>query len=176
MTMLVGYARVSTLDQNPQLQIDALKQAGCERLYVEKASGAHRDRPELKAALEYMRPGDTLVVWRLSRLARSLKQIIETAHELEQKKQALKVLTRNIDTGTPEGRLFFHITAAFDEFQRELIVEKHQGGPRSNSKARPQGRAAAGIGQRKSPRRRGNAQGHGELPVCRGCYRSPQNW
>src|ERR1700677_4054390 len=115
-SMLVGYARVSTLDQNPQLQIDALKQAGCERLYVEKASGAHRDRPELKAAIEYMRPGDTLVVWRLSRLARSLKQIIETAHELEQKKQALKVLTRNIDTGTSEGRLFFHIPAAFDEF------------------------------------------------------------
>jgi DNA invertase Pin-like site-specific DNA recombinase len=128
MKMLVGYARVSTLDQNPQLQIDALKQAGCERLYVEKASGAHRDRPELKAALEYMRPGDTLVVWRLSRLARSLKQIIETAHELEQKKQALKVLTRNIDTGTPEGRLFFHITAAFDEFQRELIVENTKAG------------------------------------------------
>src|SRR3954465_11144229 len=73
MDMLVGYARVSTLDQNPQMQIDALKQAGCERLYVEKASAAHRDRPELKAALEYMRPGDTLVVWRLSRLARSLK-------------------------------------------------------------------------------------------------------
>jgi DNA invertase Pin-like site-specific DNA recombinase len=128
MDMLVGYARVSTLDQNPQMQIDALKQAGCERLYVEKASGAHRDRPELKAALEYMRPGDTLVVWRLSRLARSLKQIIETAHELEQKKQALKVLTRNIDTGTPEGRLFFHITAAFDEFQRELIVENTRAG------------------------------------------------
>ena len=95
--VLVGYARVSALDQNPQLQIDALKQAGCERLYVERASGAHRDRPELKAALEYMRPGDTLVVWRLSRLARSLKQIIETAHDLEQKKQALRVLTRNID-------------------------------------------------------------------------------
>ena len=75
-----------------------------------------------------MRPGDTLVVWRLSRLARSLKQIIETAHDLEQKKQALKVLTRNIDTGTPEGRLFFHITAAFDEFQRELIVENTRAG------------------------------------------------
>src|SRR3954451_7429633 len=129
MDMLVGYASVSTLDQNPQTQIDALKQAGCERLYVEKASGAHRDRPELKAALAYMRPGDTLVVWRLSRLARSFKQIIETAHELEQKKQALKVLTRNIDTGTPEGRPFFHITtAAFDEFQRELIVENTKAG------------------------------------------------
>src|SRR5690242_3216954 len=115
--MLVGYARVSTLDQNPRLQIDALKQAGCERLYIEKASGAHRDRPELRAALDDMRPGDTLVVWRLSRLARSLRQIIETAHEFEQKQQALRVLTRTIDTAMPEGRLFFHITAAFDEFQ-----------------------------------------------------------
>ena len=101
--MLVGYARVSTLDQNPQLQIDALKQAGCERLYVEKASGAHRERPELRAALEYMRPGDTLVVWRLSRLARSLKQIIETAHELEQRKQALKVLTPTSTPARPRG-------------------------------------------------------------------------
>ena len=75
-----------------------------------------------------MRPGDTLVVWRLSRLARSLKQIIETAHELEQKQQALKVLTRSINTSTPEGRLFFHITATFDEFQRELIVENTKAG------------------------------------------------
>src|ERR1700679_4331644 len=92
--MLVGYARVSTLDQNPQMQVDALKQAGCERLYVEKASGAHRDRPELKAALEYMRPGDTLVVWRLSRLARSLKKNIQTADDLRQKKDGLKKLSR----------------------------------------------------------------------------------
>ena len=173
--MLVGYARVSTLDQNPQLQIDALKQAGCERLYVEKASGAHHDRPELKAALAYMRPGDTLVVWRLSRLARSLKQIIETAHDLEQKKQALKVLTRNIDTGTPEGRLFFHITAAFDEFQRELIVENTKAGLAAARKRGRKGRAAASVGQGENPRRRGNAQGHGELPVCRGCHRSPQD-
>ena len=172
--MLVGYARVSTLDQNPQLQIDALKQAGCERLYVEKASGAHHDRPELKAALAYMRPGDTLVVWRLSRLARSLKQIIETAHDLEQKKQALKVLTRNIDTGTSEGRLFFHITAAFDEFQRELIVENT--GPASRRlESGDEGRTATGVGQGENPRRRGDAQGHGELPVCRGCHRSPQD-
>jgi DNA invertase Pin-like site-specific DNA recombinase len=86
-----------------------------------------------------MRPGDTLVVWRLSRLARSLKQIIETAHDLEQKKQALKVLTRNIDTGTPEGRLFFHITAAFDEFQRELIVENTKAGLAAARKRRRSG-------------------------------------
>jgi DNA invertase Pin-like site-specific DNA recombinase len=172
--VLVGYARVSTLDQNPQLQIDALKQAGCERLYVERASGAHRDRPELKAALEYMRPGDTLVVWRLSRLARSLKQIIETAHDLEQKKQALRVLTRNIDTGTPEGRLFFHITAAFDEFQRELIVENTRAGLfRGSQKAGTQRRAAASFGQGQDSRRRGNAQGYRELSICRGCHRPP---
>ena len=110
------------------MQIDALKQAGCERLYVEKASGTHRDRTELKAALEYMCSGDTLVVWRLSRLARSLKQIIETAHELKQRKQTLKVLTRNIDTGTPDGLLFFHIHGPFDEFQRKLIVENTNAG------------------------------------------------
>ena len=173
--MLVGYARVSTLDQNPQLQIDALKQAGCERLYVEKASGAHRDRPELKAALEYMRPGDTLVVWRLSRLARSLKQIIETAHELEQKKQALKVLTRNIDTGTPEGRLFFHITAAFDEFQRELIVENTKAGLAAARKRGRRGGRPRVLDKEKTRARRGDAQGHGELPVRRGCHRSPQD-
>ena len=76
--MFIGYARVSTQDQTPQLQLDALKAAGCERSFVEKASGAQRDRPELQAALGYMRSGDTLVVWKLDRLARSLKQLIET--------------------------------------------------------------------------------------------------
>src|ERR1019366_9780521 len=94
-----------------------------------------------------MRPGDTLVVWRLSRLARSFKQIIETAHELEQKKQALKVLTRNIDTGTPEGRLFFHITAAFDEFQRELIVENTKAGLAAARKRGHRGGRARGVEQ-----------------------------
>ena len=81
--MLVGYARVSTQDQNPQLQLDALEKAGCERVFIEKASGAQRDRPELGAALGYMRSGDTLVVWKLDRLARSLKQLIETVEDLE---------------------------------------------------------------------------------------------
>jgi len=107
--MLIGYARVSTIDQNPQMQIDALNQVGCKRIFTEKVSGSSKDRPELKSALEYMREGDTLVVWKLSRLARSLRQIIKTAHDLEQREIGLKVLTRNIDTGTPEGRLCFHI-------------------------------------------------------------------
>lgn len=89
------------------MQTDALKQVGCKRIFTEKASGSHKDRPELKAALDYMREGDTLVVWKLSRLARSIRQVITTAHDLEQREIKLKVLTQNIDTGTPEGRLFF---------------------------------------------------------------------
>ena len=117
--MLVGYARVSTMDQNPALQMDALHAAGCEKIYAEKASGSHRDRPQLQAALEYLRDGDTLVVWKLSRLARSLTQVIKTAADIDERGIALKVLTQNIDTSTPEGRPFFHMTAAFDEFQRE---------------------------------------------------------
>lgn len=126
--MLVGYARVSTMDQNPALQMDALRAAGCEKIFVEKASGSHRDRPELAAALDYLREGDTLVVWKLSRLARSLTQVLKTANDMATRNVALKVLTQNIDTSTPEGRLFFHMTAAFDEFQRELIVENTRAG------------------------------------------------
>ncbi len=126
--MLIGYARVSTMDQNPNLQIDALKSAGCERIFTEKASGSYKDRPELKAALDYLREGDTLVVWKLSRLARSMTQILKTAGDMSERGIALKVLTQNIDTTTPEGRLFFHMTAAFDEFQRELIVENTKAG------------------------------------------------
>lgn len=121
--MLIGYARVSTMDQNPALQMDALKAVGCEKIFTEKASGSHRDRPQLQAALDYLRAGDTLVVWKLSRLARSLTQVIKTAADIHERGIALKVLTQNIDTTTSEGRLFFHMTAAFDEFQRELIVE-----------------------------------------------------
>lgn len=126
--MLIGYARVSTMDQNTNLQIDALKNVGCERVFTEKATGSHKDRPQLKAALDYLREGDTLVVWKLSRLARSMTQILKTARDMSERGIALKVLTQNIDTTTSEGRLFFHMTAAFDEFQRELIVENTKAG------------------------------------------------
>lgn len=136
--MLVGYARVSTMDQNPTLQTDALQAAGCERIFTEKASGSHRDRPQLKAALGFLRRGDTLVVWKLSRLARSLTKVIKTAADIDGRGIALKVLAQNMDTSTPEGRLFFHMTAAFDEFQRELVVEN----TRVGLKAAPQARTA----------------------------------
>ncbi len=126
--MFIGYARVSTQDQTPQLQLDALKVAGCERNFVEKASGAQRDRPELQAALGYMRSGDTLVVWKLDRLARSLKQLIETVESLENKKMGFRSLTENIDTTTPGGRLTFHLFAALAEFERSIIKERTMAG------------------------------------------------
>ena len=142
--MLIGYARVSTMDQNPALQMDALKAVGCDKIFTEKASGSHRDRPQLLAVLDYLRKGDTLVVWKLSRLARSLTQVIKTAAEIHERGIALKVLTQNIDTSTSEGRLFFHMTAAFDEFQRELIVENTRAGlAAANKRGRRGGRPKA---------------------------------
>ena len=122
--MLVGYARVSTQDQNPELQLDALKGAGCERLFEEKASGAKRDRPELAAALSFMRNGDALVVWKLDRLARSLKQLMETVEDLSARGIGFRSLTEAIDTTTSGGRLVFHIFGALAEFERGIIRER----------------------------------------------------
>jgi DNA invertase Pin-like site-specific DNA recombinase len=101
--MLIGYGRVSTLDQNLDLQLDALNKAGCEEVFVEKASGAQRDRPQLKAALRHARKGDTIVVWKLDRLARSLRQLIETVEDLEARKIGFRSLTDPIDTTTSGG-------------------------------------------------------------------------
>ena len=121
--MLVGYARVSTQEQDLALQLDALKSAGCEKVYEEKASGAQRERPELKAALGYMRQGDTLVVWKLDRLARSLKQLIETVEAMGEQGFGLRSLTEAIDT-TVGGKLVFHLFAALAEFERGVIRER----------------------------------------------------
>jgi DNA invertase Pin-like site-specific DNA recombinase len=126
--MLVGYARVSTQDQNPALQLDALKAAGCEKLFVEKASGAQRDRPELLAAMDYLRAGDSLVVWKLDRLARSLKQLIETVELLESRSIGLRSLTEAIDTTTAGGKLVFHVFGALAEFERSIIRERTKAG------------------------------------------------
>jgi len=120
----VGYARVSTQDQSTNLQLDALAKAECTRIFSESASGAQRDRPELARALDYMRPGDTLVVWKLDRLARSLKQLIETVESLEGKGIGFRSLTESIDTTTAGGKLTFHIFAALAEFERSMIRER----------------------------------------------------
>ncbi|MHA6770344.1 recombinase family protein [Sphingobium ummariense] len=135
--MLVGYARVSTQDQNPNLQSDALKAAGCEKIFVEKASGAQRERPELTAALSYMREGDSLVVWKLDRLARSLPQLIETVARLEAQGIGFRSLTEAIDTTTAGGKLVFHIFGALAEFERSVIRERTRAGLKA---ARDRGR------------------------------------
>ncbi len=122
--MKLGYARVSTTDQNPQLQVDALNGAGCERLFTEQASGAQRDRPELNAALDFARRGDVLVVWKLDRLARSLSQLLATSELLERNGVGLVSLTEQIDTSTPGGRLVFQLFGALAEFERSLLRER----------------------------------------------------
>ena len=123
--MLVGYARVSTQEQDLALQLDALRGAGCSKIFEEKASGAQRERPALQAALEYMRGGDTLVVWKLDRLARSLKQLIETVEDLGTRGIGLRSLTEAIDTTTiAGGKLVFHLFAALAEFERGVIRER----------------------------------------------------
>ncbi len=126
--MLVGYARVSTQEQDPALQHDALEKTGCDKVFTEKASGAQRDRPQLIAALEYMREGDTLVVWKLDRLARSLRQLIETVELLEDRGIGFRSLTEAIDTTSPGGKLVFHIFASLAEFERGIIRERTKAG------------------------------------------------
>ena len=133
----LGYARVSTTDQNPELQQDALNAAGCFRIWTDKASGAKTDRPELAAVMDALRPGDTLVVWRLDRLGRSLPHLIETVTELEARGVAFKSLTEEINTTTPGGKLIFHIFGALAEFERNLIRERTMAGL---SAARDRGR------------------------------------
>ncbi|MBW8310051.1 MAG: recombinase family protein [Candidatus Paracaedibacteraceae bacterium] len=122
--MLIGYARVSTQEQNLDLQMHALQEAGCHKIFTEKASGAQRERPELTSALHYMRKGDTLVVWKLDRLARSLKQLIETVEKLESQEIGFQSLTEAINTTTSGGRLIFHIFASLAEFERSIIKER----------------------------------------------------
>jgi DNA invertase Pin-like site-specific DNA recombinase len=122
--MRIGYARVSTQDQYPALQLDALRAAGCAEVFVERASGAQRDRPPLQAALSYARPGDMLVVWKLDRLARSLKQLIERIELLAVREIGFHSLTEAIETTTAGGRLVFHIFASLAEFERAIIRER----------------------------------------------------
>jgi DNA invertase Pin-like site-specific DNA recombinase len=126
--MLVGYGRVSTQDQDAALQEDALRAAGCARLFIEKVSSGKKERPQLAAALDYVRAGDTLVVWRLDRLARSLDQLIRTVTDLEARGIGLKSLTEAIDTSTPGGRLVFHIFGSIAEFERTIIRERSKAG------------------------------------------------
>jgi DNA invertase Pin-like site-specific DNA recombinase len=128
MGMLIGYARVSTVDQTLGLQQDALETAGCERVFTDTASGATAERVGLAEAIAYAREGDILVVWRLDRLGRSLKHLIETITALAERKVGFKSTTESIDTTTSGGKLIFHIFGALAEFERDIIRERTQAG------------------------------------------------
>ncbi|HRI93299.1 MAG TPA: recombinase family protein [Accumulibacter sp.] len=125
---LIGYARVSTAEQDTALQTDALRTAGCERIFEDTVSGSKADRPGLAEALAYLREGDVLAVWRLDRLGRSLPHLIETIAALEARGVGFRSLTEAIDTTTPGGRLIFHVFGALGQFERDLIRERTKAG------------------------------------------------
>src|SRR5450759_2823005 len=125
---MIGYARVSTDDQSAHLQIDALKAAGCEKVFKETASGSLAHRPQLDKMLDHLRSGDVVVVWRLDRLGRSRKHVIALVEELADRGVGFRSLTENIDTTTTGGKLIFHIFAALADFERELIRERTNAG------------------------------------------------
>ena len=135
--MQIGYARVSTLDQNLDLQLDALKQFGCEKIFQEKITGTKIKREQLQNAIDYLRAGDVLVVWKLDRLGRSLKDLLLIVNEMNQKGIGLKSLHENIDTTTSTGKLIFHIFASLAEFEKDVIKERTNAGLKA---ARARGR------------------------------------
>jgi DNA invertase Pin-like site-specific DNA recombinase len=142
--MLVGYARVSTEDQIFDLQKDSLRESGCEKLFTDIGSGAQNDRKGLGEAFEFLREGDTLVVWKLDRLGRSLKHLIELVTELDQRGVGFRSLQENIDTNTSGGKLIFHVFGALAEFERDIIRERTQAGlAAARSRGRRGGRPKA---------------------------------
>src|SRR6184192_815192 len=153
--MLIGYARVSTSDQTLNLQQDALEKIGCVKIFTDVISGSTTERTGLDEALEYVREGDTLVVWRLDRLGRSLKHLIETITALNNRKIGFKSITENIDTTTSGGKLIFHIFGALAEFERDLIRERTRAGlqaarARGRKGGRPRSLDATKLAQARS--------------------------
>src|SRR5918992_912903 len=157
--MLIGYARVSTQDQTLNLQRDALQKIGCKKIFTDTASGSKAERKGLDEALEYVREGDTLVVWRLDRLGRSLRHLIETIRELNNRKIGFKSIQENIDTTTSGGKLVFHIFGALAEFERDIIRE------RTNA-----GLTAARVRGRQGGRPRSSLSDEKKLHVARQMY------
>ncbi len=135
--MLIGYARVSTADQDPQLQLDALNAAGVERLFTDHASGSATSRPQFDQMMQTLRRGDTVLVWRLDRLGRSMRHLLDLVAQFEEREVGLRSLNEDLDTTTANGRLIFHVMAALAEFERGLLSERTQAGLRA---ARDRGR------------------------------------
>jgi DNA invertase Pin-like site-specific DNA recombinase len=134
-TMNIGYARVSTIDQQTNLQTDALEKVGCERIYVEHASGAKASRPELDRMLEALRPGDTVIVWRLDRLGRNLEHLIQLVNQFTENNIGFRSLTEQLDGTTAQGRMFLNLAGTFAQYEREGIIERTKAGLRA-AKAR----------------------------------------
>lgn len=126
--LIIGYARVSTIEQDTALQLDNLQRSGCEKIYQESVSGISKTRPELDKCLDNLRSGDTLVVWRLDRLGRSLKDLVSIITDLELRNVGFRSVTEAVDTTTPGGKLVFHIFAALAEFERKLIQDRTKAG------------------------------------------------
>ena len=160
--MEIGYARISTGEQTLNLQLDALNAAGCSTIYQETASGAKADRPVLEEVLSYLRKGDTLVVWRLDRLGRSLEHLIDVVAGLETRGIGFRSLTEQIDTTTSGGKLIFHVFGALAEFERDLIRERTQAGLAA---ARARGRTGGRPRKLTDPR---------QLELARSLYASGQ--
>jgi len=132
--MRIGYARTSTQDQHLTLQEDALKAAGCEKIFTDQISGAKAEKPGLKEALSHLRKNDVLVVWKLDRCGRTVKGLVELVEELAKREIHFQSITDQIDTSTPAGRFFFHVMASLSQMERELIIERTQAGLESAKK------------------------------------------
>ena len=172
----VGYARVSTIDQDPALQLDALAAAECGKVFEDRASGARADRAGLRSALEYVRDGDVLIVWKLDRLGRSLAHLIETVTSLATRGVGFRsIITEAIDTTTPGGRLVFHLFGALGQFERDLIQERTRGRgawPKRRAEARRHPREAQACPRHHRqgihcPRSGSPPQGRKDRTVCR---------
>src|SRR5262245_42692937 len=157
--MRIGYARVSTRDQNLELQLDALDKAGCKRIFTDKLSGAQVESPGLTEALSHLREADTLVVWKLGRLGRGVKGLVDLVNELEAQKVHFQSITDGVDTKTPAGRFFFHVMASLAQMERELILERTRAGLEA---ARCQGR----VGGRKASDDRQQGSGR-KKAICK---------
>ena len=160
--MLIGYARVSTSDQNLDPQLDALKALGCEKVFTDKATGANSDRAGLKEALQYLRAGDTLCVWKLDRLGRSLRDLIDIVKQLQVEAKGFRSIQEAIDTDSSAGKLFFHIVGALAEFERDIIRDRTKAGL---SAARARGRLGG----------RPKAMDAKKQQIARSLYSSKQN-
>ncbi len=162
--MAFGYARVSTIQQDEALQRDALEAAGVDRIYIDHASGATDSRPGLDEMLGQLRPGDTLVIWRLDRLGRSLRHLIDLVAELDERGVGLRSLTEAIDTRTPGGKLVFHVFAALAQFERELIIERtHAGLAAARARGRVGGRPTVWTPEKLAAARAMHASGEHDV-------------